>query len=301
MKGRSKFVSVGIICVPDFAGPALWPGFQSVRGFLHTLPRGNDARGLLAPALGLLSFLAAGVAAAETMGPPPPPETWTAAEVEAGRAECGKRLSGLYVLSEALGPIKEGMCGTPAPLRLKGFEYGAEPALAFEPAPVVSCKLAEALHRWAVDAVQPEAKTHLQTRIVGMTTVSSYNCRSRYGDQNQRLSEHAFVNALDISEFVTEKGERIAILDSWSAGDERSAFLHAIHAGACRVFGTALGPEANEAHKNHFHLDMKERRQPLCDFTPEQLRAKEDAKKKAPAPEQAAAPGSGGKAAPTAR
>ena len=150
------------------------------------------------------------------MGPPPPPETWTAAEVEAGRAECGKRLSGLHVLSEALGPIKEGMCGTPAPLRLKGFEYGAEPALAFEPAPVVSCKLAEALHRWAVDAVQPEAKTHLQTRIVGMTTVSSYNCRSRYGDQNQRLSEHAFVNALDISEFVSRR--KASVSPFWTSG-----------------------------------------------------------------------------------
>jgi hypothetical protein len=260
----------------------------------------------LAPVLGLLSFLAAGVAAAggapEPMGPPPPPEKWTAAEIEAGRAECGKRLAGLHVLSEALGPIKEGMCGTPAPLRLKGFEYGAEPTLMFEPAPVVSCKLAEALHRWAAGVVQPEAKTHLQARIVGMTTVSSYNCRSRYDNPSQRLSEHAFVNALDISEFITGKGERIAILDSWNAGDERSAFLRAIHAGACRIFGTALGPEANEAHKNHFHLDMKERRQPLCDFTPEQLRAKEDARNKAPAPEQAAAAaGSAGKAAPAAR
>jgi hypothetical protein len=41
-------------------------------------------------------FLAVG-AAAEPMGPPPPPEKWSAAEVEAGRADCGKRLSGLHV------------------------------------------------------------------------------------------------------------------------------------------------------------------------------------------------------------
>ena len=37
-------------------------------------------------------------------------------------------------------------------------------------------------------------------------------------------------------------------------------FLRAIHAGACHVFGTVLGPEANEAHRDHFHLDMKHRR-----------------------------------------
>ncbi len=40
----------------------------------------------------------------------------------------------------------------------------------------------------------------------------------------------------------------------------RQSFLRRIHAGACRHFGTVLGPEANEAHRNHFHLDMAERK-----------------------------------------
>ncbi len=239
-------------------------------------------------------FPAAG-AAAEVMGPPPPPEKWTAKEANAGRAECGKRLSGLPVQFEMLGPIKEGVCGSPAPIRLKGFGQGASPALAIEPAPVVSCRLAEALYRWTVDVVQPEAKKHLQTGIVGMTNVASYDCRSRYNNPSLRISQHAFANALDISEFVTEKGERIAILDRWAGGDERAAFLHAIHDGACKLFGTALGPEANDAHKNHFHFDMKERRQLLCDFSPEQLKAREAARKKAPASGHAAAARTGGK------
>jgi hypothetical protein len=33
-------------------------------------------------------------------------------------------------------------------------------------------------------------------------------------------------------------------------------FLRDIHGGACRQFGTVLGPEANEPHRNHFHLDL---------------------------------------------
>ena len=78
-------------------------------------------------------FLIAVGAAAEPMGPPPPPEKWSADEVEAGRAECGKRLSGLHVQFEALGPIKDGMCGTPAPIRLKGFEQGAGSRLRSSP------------------------------------------------------------------------------------------------------------------------------------------------------------------------
>ncbi|MGI9475888.1 MAG: extensin family protein [Hyphomicrobiaceae bacterium] len=37
-------------------------------------------------------------------------------------------------------------------------------------------------------------------------------------------------------------------------------FLRGIHRTACRIFGTTLGPEANEAHRNHFHFDMFPRR-----------------------------------------
>jgi hypothetical protein len=39
----------------------------------------------------------------------------------------------------------------------------------------------------------------------------------------------------------------------------RQRFLKEIHSSACRYFGTVLGPEANNAHKNHFHLDMAAR------------------------------------------
>lgn len=42
--------------------------------------------------------------------------------------------------------------------------------------------------------------------------------------------------------------------------DNKQRFLREIHASACKHFGTVLGPEANNAHKNHFHLDMAQRR-----------------------------------------
>src|SRR5262245_66186845 len=37
-------------------------------------------------------------------------------------------------------------------------------------------------------------------------------------------------------------------------------FLREAHRSACKIFGTVLGPEANNAHKNHFHVDMADRR-----------------------------------------
>ncbi len=37
-------------------------------------------------------------------------------------------------------------------------------------------------------------------------------------------------------------------------------FLHQVHKGACGVFSTILGPEANAFHRDHFHLDLKVRK-----------------------------------------
>jgi hypothetical protein len=41
--------------------------------------------------------------------------------------------------------------------------------------------------------------------------------------------------------------------------DGKTDFLRAAHRSACKLFNTVLGPEANNAHLNHFHLDMAER------------------------------------------
>lgn len=43
-------------------------------------------------------------------------------------------------------------------------------------------------------------------------------------------------------------------------------FLKGAHAAACQIFGTTLGPEANNAHRNHFHVDMAPRKvKKICD------------------------------------
>jgi hypothetical protein len=41
---------------------------------------------------------------------------------------------------------------------------------------------------------------------------------------------------------------------------EEAAFLRRLHRGACGTFGTVLGPDANEAHRNHFHFDLAARK-----------------------------------------
>ena len=45
------------------------------------------------------------------------------------------------------------------------------------------------------------------------------------------------------------------------AVSKEGQFLRDLHKGACPLFGTVLGPEANDAHREHFHFDLHPRRQ----------------------------------------
>jgi len=158
---------------------------------------------------------------------------------------------------------------------------------------VVTCQLARALNTWLDKTVQPKAEVLFGSPVAKLHNASSYVCRNRYHDAYQPLSEHALANAIDIPEFVLASGERITVLDNWPKNpftpplplpnpvrvaavgalvpmastipaDQKSKFVKYLHDDACRTFGTVLGPDANEAHKNHFHFDMKHRRASLC-------------------------------------
>ena len=67
------------------------------------------------------------------------------------------------------------------------------------------------------------------------------------------------------SAFTTAKAKGVAPpspppVASEPTSNLKAEFVKHVHDEACHEFGTVLGPEANDAHKNHFHLDMKERR-----------------------------------------
>lgn len=56
------------------------------------------------------------------------------------------------------------------------------------------------------------------------------------------------------------KAQKLAA-DLFKTVDPKSRhFLRAVFKTACQRFGTVLGPEANEAHRNHFHFDLAHRR-----------------------------------------
>ena len=235
----------------------------------------------------------AGASALKT--PPPPGEVptvpWSDAEVAAAKAKCTEALSSIKVNYEPLAPIKQGLCGAPAPILLKTL--GGDPRVEFDPPVMMTCQLARALNTWLDKTVQPKAEALFGSPVAKLHNASSYACRNRYHDAYQPLSEHALANAIDIPEFALASGERITVLDDWpknpftppvplpnpvhvaavgtsvpmastTSADQKAKFVKYIHDDACRTFGTVLGPDANEAHKSHFHFDMKQRRASLC-------------------------------------
>jgi hypothetical protein len=281
---------------------------------------------------------------------------WTEAEIDAATAKCKELLTGDPLDYELLPPIKEGVCGTPAPVLLRAV--GQDPKVKIEPPATLSCPMADTLGEWLRNTVQPEAMKLFGSYVVKIQNASSYVCRNRYNGTNTLLSEHALANAFDVSQFVLANGTRITVLEHWprvattspvaqqsgdregvvaaakeepqpvaelartsksnpfrldgsasaspaepatepaldpnpfddhealappakpesgadtaepesgakppeAAGPEADAkakFVTYLHEDACRHFGTVLGPNANAAHKDHFHLDMKKRR-----------------------------------------
>ena len=213
-------------------------------------------------------------------------ETWSDAEIIAALEECVRLLTPTGADLEVSKPIRNGQCGTPAPVLLKRVA-GVE----ISPSALVNCRLAAKVHQWIQETVQPITQEVFGSPVSRIVTASSYMCRQRIGTANDRLSEHSFANALDISAFMTSDGRSIEVLTGWgqtardrqaqaktgkpAGGDARplhdvetvdrsstreAQFLRRMHEGACRIFGTVLGPEANEAHRNHLHLDLAARK-----------------------------------------
>ena len=103
--------------------------------------------------------------------------------------------------------------------------------------------------------MQPAAVRHFGSPVNRLEHFGSYACRNVNGREGGRRSQHATADALDVAGFVLSNGRRILVRTDWNGDAQEVSFLREIHAGACRLFDTVLGPEYNAAHHDHLHLD----------------------------------------------
>lgn len=79
-----------------------------------------------------------------------------------------------------------------------------------------------ALNTWISDKLQPAAKKSFGSPIARVLA-GSYSCRNRYGLARAPISEHAYMNAIDISGFVLENGKVIRVSKSWAPPKDEEA------------------------------------------------------------------------------
>jgi hypothetical protein len=149
------------------------------------------------------------------------------------------------------------ICGAPQVVM-----YLRGPAkIAYEPPPILTCKMALALASWE-KIISEEAERTLHARVARIEQLGTYNCRV-IPTAPGTMSEHGYANAIDIGRIYLENGRNIDIYRDFDKGDDEpkaknGIFLRAIsrRANDEEVFSHVLTPFFDRAHDNHFHLDL---------------------------------------------
>ena len=169
-------------------------------------------------------------AKAEAEAAAAPPDVWSPEEIAEAKALCTQTLNGVAAVVLPADPIKNGECGTPAPVEL--ISIGSNPEVALSPPVTVTCDMVAKLAQWIKEDVQPLARRHFKEKVVRLSTMSSYSCRNAYGRKRSRLSEHGRANAIDLGRFITDGGTEIDLLANWgpTERDIRAAIAAALKA-----------------------------------------------------------------------
>jgi hypothetical protein len=165
-----------------------------------------------------------------------------------------------------------GSCGMNFPFKIQAAANGF---VAMQPQATLGCPMTAALNRWVTEIAQPAALAWFGEQIVEVKQLSSFSCR-RIGGSGT-MSEHGYGNAIDVAAFTFQSGRTITVKHGWRGAPDERGFLRQIHAGACEVFTTVLGPGYDAAHHDHFHLDLARRNSVVCRPTPDRFAAVADA------------------------
>ncbi len=185
------------------------------------------------------------------------PRTATPAQVSAPTEACMRLLREAGVAVQRA-PDRDdgGFCQVRGAVRITA---GATP---LAPAGVImQCPLALRYVLWERQVLQPAAREILGSPVARVENFGTYSCRRIYGssDVNDRPSEHARANALDVAAVTLRDGRRISVQADWGgqgpAGEPGARFLEAARRGGCRLFSNVLTPDYNAAHADHLHLD----------------------------------------------
>lgn len=112
-----------------------------------------------------------------------------------------------------------------------------------------------------------EPKRERKSERQGLPALPKQKPQRLGGPKPRPLSARPSRTTKKPSKTPSKKAPRQAALPRGKTGAQpsefdpkRMRFLRDAQRTACKIFGTVLGPEANEAHRNHFHVDLAPRR-----------------------------------------
>jgi len=169
---------------------------------------------------------------------------------------CRAQLERLGARFSEVEPISDGSgCAIAYPISLQELPGG----VSLRRGVVLNCATAHAVAQWTSAVVAPTAHEIYRSPLARISVFSAYQCRLRNSQTNERLSEHATGNAIDIGGFELVNDKVIEVGFPAERERRRKRFLAVVREAACRYFTTVLGPGSDSYHNNHFHLDLAER------------------------------------------
>jgi hypothetical protein len=133
--------------------------------------------------------------------------------------------------------------------------------ITYEPWPVLTCEMALALASYE-RIVQEEANRVFGSPVTRVEQIGTYSCRGIVRFKGI-ISEHSYANAIDLTRFTLKNKKVVSVLSDFDMGDGAPArpggdFLRGISQRGQDedVFSNVLTAFWDEAHKNHFHLDL---------------------------------------------
>ncbi|RWX67147.1 extensin [Mesorhizobium sp. M4B.F.Ca.ET.089.01.1.1] len=174
-------------------------------------------------------------------------------QMPASEVDCRNELKRLGVAYTDVQPIHEGQCGIDFPVRVSAIG-----SVQMKPAATLTCNMAATFATWTRNELVPAARWRYFSGVRTIHQGSSYSCRNIAGEGV--LSEHGKGNALDVMSIELNNGDDIDVRKPGLFAFRTRGFLNNVRADGCQYFTTVLGPGYNYDHRNHFHFDIKNRR-----------------------------------------
>jgi hypothetical protein len=168
---------------------------------------------------------------------------------------CRRQLKKLGVTFQELDPIRDSAaCYIDHPVKVSRIGR-----VNIKPAATLNCEMAEALAAWTRNELVPASRWRFFSGVKTIHQGSSYSCRNIAGTRGTP-SEHSRGNAIDIMKIELQNGKMIDVRKPGLFAFRKRGLLNTVRADGCEYFTTVLGPGYNADHADHFHFDIKSRR-----------------------------------------